>query len=220
MDHYDKAKSVNNASSLTPPTSTAHATGVPEYPNCQSDLYPDYLTSPTIELINLIEGAGLTRSATNKSQVLAAVQALAASAASSQAIKSGKLENTGAGTSGTLTITHGIDLADSSLIRVHLHSLCGNGGSGNSNFPCHGTLIFRKSGGTWSNEGSYALANGTSTGDADIVSSSGTTATFPTLAGGTISIQQTVVISDGDVDITTTVSSGTGFQVTATVEVL
>ncbi|MEE8598265.1 MAG: hypothetical protein V3S69_01885 [Dehalococcoidales bacterium] len=137
-----------------------------------------------------------------------------------KAIASGKLEETGSGTSGTLTVSHGIALADSYKVIVRLHSLCANGGSGNSNFPCHGTAVFKKtSGGTWSNSGSYALANGTAAGDVDNGASSGTTLTLPTLSGSTVSFQQTITIKDNEVDVVNTVGSDTGFQVTASVEV-
>lgn len=137
-----------------------------------------------------------------------------------KAVASGKSENTSTGTNSTLTVTHNIDLADSVIVRVSLHSMVGNGGSGNSNFPVHGTVVFRKSGGSWNHAGSYAMANGTSPGDAEVVQSTGTTATLPTLGGGAASVQQTVEIKDDEVDVVTTVSSDTGFQVTAVVEVL
>jgi hypothetical protein len=81
MDHYDKALSQNNVSSLTPPAGSLHASGVPEYPNCQSDNYALYQNAPTREIINAIEGMGLTRDGTDFTQLLQAILSSRASVA-------------------------------------------------------------------------------------------------------------------------------------------
>ena len=76
MDFYDKTRSKLGNSVATPETGLAHATGLEEHPTCDSDIYLGYEQAPTREIINAIEGAGLTRDATNLSQLLAAINAL------------------------------------------------------------------------------------------------------------------------------------------------
>ena len=75
MDFYDKSKSKNNESSTTPPTLSAHASGDEEEMTCMSDFYPEHINAIVREIINAIEGAGLTRDATDLTQLSQAIQA-------------------------------------------------------------------------------------------------------------------------------------------------
>tara|TARA_Y100000361_G_C11152432_1_gene341986 strand:- start:1419 stop:2096 length:678 start_codon:yes stop_codon:yes gene_type:complete len=75
MDYYDKAKSKNNESVPSIGTLTPHTTGSEENMVCLSDFYPQHINSIVKEIINAIEGAGLTRSATNLTQLSQAITA-------------------------------------------------------------------------------------------------------------------------------------------------
>jgi len=108
MDNYDKAKSRLNNSTLVVPPAEAHASGDIEFPTCESDLYVDYIVTPTIEIINAIEGAGLTRDGTDRTQLLAAIQALVAASSKKIIIGSwgaGDTSQSGVGWSMTRTAT-------------------------------------------------------------------------------------------------------------------
>ena len=73
MDNYDKTRSMLGNSTATPEAGLAHATGLEEHPTCDSDVYLGYLQAPTREIINAIEAAGLTRDATDLTQLSQAV---------------------------------------------------------------------------------------------------------------------------------------------------
>ena len=80
MDNYDKTRSVLGNSVATPEAGLAHASGLEEHPTCDSDVYLGYLQAPTREIINAIEGAGLTRNGTQLNQLFLAIQAMIAAA--------------------------------------------------------------------------------------------------------------------------------------------
>lgn len=84
MDFYNKALSVNNISSPTPELAVNHATGLEEHPSCLSDMYLGYVQTPTIEIVNAIEGAGIVRLGSDRTQLLQAIQKLIANAAQRQ----------------------------------------------------------------------------------------------------------------------------------------
>ena len=77
MDHYDKTRSKLGNSVAAPEAGLAHVTGLEEHPTCDSDIYLGYLQATTREIINAIEGAGLTRDGTDLTQLFQAIEAIA-----------------------------------------------------------------------------------------------------------------------------------------------
>ena len=73
MDHYDKTRSRLGNSVATPELGLVHSTGLEEHPGCESDIYLGYLQAPTREIINAIEGAGLTLDGTDLTQLSQAI---------------------------------------------------------------------------------------------------------------------------------------------------
>ena len=74
MDFYDKTRSKLGNSAATPEAGIAHATGLEEHPTCDSDIYLGYEQATTREIINAIEGASITRDATDLTQLFQAIQ--------------------------------------------------------------------------------------------------------------------------------------------------
>jgi len=74
MDFYDKTRSRLGNSAAAPEAGVAHATGLEEHPDCESDIYLGYEQAPTREIIKAIEDSGQTRDAIKLDQLAKAIR--------------------------------------------------------------------------------------------------------------------------------------------------
>jgi len=79
MENFDAGKSNDEGLTVKPPY-TAQSGSAEIYLQCISQLYPEFLQMITSELVNAVEGAGLTLDAQDDTQLLEAIPILAAAA--------------------------------------------------------------------------------------------------------------------------------------------
>jgi len=101
MDFYDKTKSTLGNSSLTPAPTQVNATGTPEFPTCDSDIYLAYEQAPTREIMAAIIGGGLTPDATDLTQLFQVIQAIAGAGTITELVQNKDLSHSSSGAAST-----------------------------------------------------------------------------------------------------------------------
>jgi hypothetical protein len=202
MDHYDKAQSVNNESTTTPPPAVAHVSGVPEFPGCLSDLYAQYMSAPTREIINAIEGMGLTRNGADMTQLLQAI--LSTKGGQTLEAVQGSIETDV--TPQTLNIATGYTLAEINEVHGSLWSYMEDGTGSPATDRINVDFTFLKdSGGVWTSSATGMI---TSTfpgfNEVYIPSTGVTSVTGSRNVGGARVYGYDVVITDNNIKIEAT----------------